>query len=88
MVPARSPTFPAKLRPTRAPAQVFEFAGCYLNIQAGAEVHYGKMCDALGQEELKEDPRFAVRKDRVTTPGPAGVDPRREDQAARCPATV
>ncbi|VXD04129.1 CoA-transferase family III [Pseudomonas sp. 9AZ] len=51
--------------PGSAPAQVFACADGYLNIQAGAEVHYRKLCDALGLEELKEDPRFAVRKDRV-----------------------
>ncbi|WP_342244615.1 CaiB/BaiF CoA transferase family protein [Pseudomonas sp. OTU5201] len=51
--------------PGSCPAQVFECADGYLNIQAGAEVHYRKLCDALGLEELKEDPRFAVRKDRV-----------------------
>lgn len=51
--------------PGSAPAQVFACADGYLNIQAGAEIHYRKLCDALGLEELKEDPRFAVRKDRV-----------------------
>ncbi|MBD9562275.1 CaiB/BaiF CoA transferase family protein [Pseudomonas sp. PDM09] len=51
--------------PGSCPAQVFKCADGYLNIQAGAEVHYRKLCDALGLEELKEDPRFAVRKDRV-----------------------
>ncbi len=51
--------------PGSCPAQVFRCADGYLNIQAGAEAHYRKLCDALGLEELKEDPRFAVRKDRV-----------------------
>ncbi|MFU2325025.1 CaiB/BaiF CoA transferase family protein [Pseudomonas sp. NFX98] len=51
--------------PGSAPAQVFQCADGYLNIQAGAEEHYRKLCDALGLEELKEDPRFAVRKNRV-----------------------
>lgn len=52
--------------PGSAPAQVFACADGYLNIQAGAEPDYRKLCDALGLPELKEDPRFAVRKDRVT----------------------
>lgn len=51
--------------PGSAPAQVFACADGYLNIQAGSEVHYRKLCEALGLDELKEDPRFAVRKDRV-----------------------
>ena len=51
--------------PGSAPAQVFRCADGYLNIQAGAEPDYRKLCDALGLPELKEDPRFAVRKDRV-----------------------
>jgi len=52
--------------PGSAPAQVFKTADGFLNIQAGAEPDYRKLCDALGLPELKEDPRFAVRKDRVT----------------------
>jgi len=51
--------------PGSAPAQVFACADGFLNIQAGSEVDYRKLCDALGLDELKEDPRFAVRKDRV-----------------------
>jgi len=51
--------------PGSAPAQVFRCADGYLNIQAGAEPDYRRLCDALGLPELKEDPRFAVRKDRV-----------------------
>jgi crotonobetainyl-CoA:carnitine CoA-transferase CaiB-like acyl-CoA transferase len=51
--------------PGSAPAQVFRCADGYLNIQAGAEADYRKLCDALGLPELKEDPRFAIRKDRV-----------------------
>lgn len=51
--------------PGSAPAQVFACADGYLNIQAGAEEHYRKLCDALGCEDLKDDPRFAVRKERV-----------------------
>jgi crotonobetainyl-CoA:carnitine CoA-transferase CaiB-like acyl-CoA transferase len=51
--------------PGSAPAQVFKCADGYLNIQAGAEPDYRKLCDVLGLPELKEDPRFSVRKDRV-----------------------
>lgn len=51
--------------PGSAPAQVFRCADGHLNIQAGAEADYRKLCDALGLQHLKDDPRFAVRKDRV-----------------------
>jgi crotonobetainyl-CoA:carnitine CoA-transferase CaiB-like acyl-CoA transferase len=51
--------------PGSAPAQVFECADGYLNIQAGAEPDFRKLCDALGLSELKEDARFKTRKDRV-----------------------
>lgn len=51
--------------PGSAPAQVFQCADGYLNIQAGAEPDFRKLCDALGLEALKEDPRFALRKNRV-----------------------
>lgn len=51
--------------PGSAPAQVFHCADGYLNIQAGAEADYRKLCNALGLPELKEDTRFATRMDRV-----------------------
>lgn len=51
--------------PGSAPAQVFACADGYLNIQAGAEPDYRKLCDALDLPHLKEDERFATRKDRV-----------------------
>jgi len=51
--------------PGSAPAQVFECKDGYLNIQAGAEPDYRKLCDVLGLAELKEDARFSIRKDRV-----------------------
>ncbi|MCC7183456.1 MAG: CoA transferase [Rhodocyclaceae bacterium] len=51
--------------PGSAPAQVFACADGHINIQAGAEVDFRKLCDVLGLPELKEDPRFVSRKDRV-----------------------
>jgi crotonobetainyl-CoA:carnitine CoA-transferase CaiB-like acyl-CoA transferase len=51
--------------PGSAPAQVFRCADGYLNIQAGAEADYRKLCDGLGLPELKEDPRFVTRIERV-----------------------
>jgi formyl-CoA transferase len=51
--------------PGSCPAQVFACADGYLNIQAGAEQDYRKLCDALGLPELREDARFATRRDRV-----------------------
>ena len=51
--------------PGSAPAQVFRCKDGFLNIQAGAEPDFRKLCDALKLEGLKEDTRFATRKDRV-----------------------
>jgi crotonobetainyl-CoA:carnitine CoA-transferase CaiB-like acyl-CoA transferase len=51
--------------PGSAPAQVFACADGHINIQAGAEADFSRLCDALGLPELKADPRFATRKDRV-----------------------
>lgn len=51
--------------PGSAPAQVFRCRDGFLNIQAGAEPDYRKLCDALALANLKEDTRFATRKDRV-----------------------
>lgn len=53
------------LSPGSAPAQVFACADGHINIQAGAEPDYRRLCDLLGLQELKEDPRFVTRKDRV-----------------------
>jgi crotonobetainyl-CoA:carnitine CoA-transferase CaiB-like acyl-CoA transferase len=44
---------------------VFACRDGYLNIQAGAEPDYRKLCEALGLPELQEDPRFRTRRDRV-----------------------
>lgn len=51
--------------PGSAPAQVFACADGHINIQAGAEADFRRLCDALELPGLKEDPRFATRKDRV-----------------------
>jgi crotonobetainyl-CoA:carnitine CoA-transferase CaiB-like acyl-CoA transferase len=51
--------------PGSAPAQVFCCADGHINIQAGAEMDFRKLCDVLGLPELKEDPHFVTRKDRV-----------------------
>ncbi len=51
--------------PGSAPAQVFKCRDGYLNIQAGAEPDFRKLCDALGLDDLKEDARFVTRRDRV-----------------------
>ena len=51
--------------PGSTPAQIFRCSDGLLNIQAGAEHHYRALCDVLGLLELKEDPRFAQRVDRV-----------------------
>jgi len=69
--------------PGSAPAQVFRTADGFLNIQAGAEPDYRRLCDALGLPELKEDPRFSVRKDRVAHQDV--LSPMLEQQIARWP---
>jgi crotonobetainyl-CoA:carnitine CoA-transferase CaiB-like acyl-CoA transferase len=51
--------------PGSAPAQVFHCQDGFLNIQAGAEADFRKLCDALGLSELKEDARFDTRRNRV-----------------------
>ena len=59
---------PARLgskSPGSCPAQIFECSNGFLNIQAGGEADYRKLCTELGLDALKEDPRFATRKDRV-----------------------
>lgn len=51
--------------PGSAPAQLFQCSDGYLNVQAGAEADFRKLCDALELPELKADPRFTTRMDRV-----------------------
>jgi crotonobetainyl-CoA:carnitine CoA-transferase CaiB-like acyl-CoA transferase len=51
--------------PGSAPAQVFRCSDGFLNIQAGAEADFRRLCDALNLASLKDDPRFASRMDRV-----------------------
>lgn len=65
LLDGRNPERLGTKSPGSAPAQVFTCADGYLNIQAGAEPDYRKLCDELCLPHLKEDPRFATRRDRV-----------------------
>jgi crotonobetainyl-CoA:carnitine CoA-transferase CaiB-like acyl-CoA transferase len=47
-----------------APAQVFRCRDGWMNIQAGDDVSYGKLCRALDRADLLEDVRFKRRLDR------------------------
>lgn len=51
--------------PGSAPAQVFACADGYLNIQAGAEADFRKLCGVLELDHLPADPRFESRPRRV-----------------------
>jgi len=51
--------------PNIAPYQAFETKDSYVIIAVPNDWLWRKMCDALGLDELKEHPKFAVNKDRV-----------------------
>lgn len=55
--------------PTNLPTGMFETSDGYLNIAASGDVMFGRLCKAIGAEELLADPRFADglarRKNRV-----------------------
>jgi formyl-CoA transferase len=45
--------------PTNLPTGMFETSDGYLNIAASGDVMFGRLCKAIGAEELLADPRFA-----------------------------
>lgn len=51
--------------PNMAPYQVFETKDSYVVIAVTQDRLWRKMCDALGLDDLKEHPKFAVNADRV-----------------------
>jgi CoA:oxalate CoA-transferase len=51
--------------PAIAPFQGFPTKDYYVIIPCGNDILWGKLCDALGMEKYKEDPRFKTNKDRV-----------------------
>ncbi|MHB8072421.1 CaiB/BaiF CoA transferase family protein [Desulfosporosinus fructosivorans] len=51
--------------PNMAPYQVFESKDSYVVIAVTNDQLWRKMCDALGLDDLKEHPKFAVNADRV-----------------------
>ena len=48
-----------------APLRVFEVADGYLQVMAGTQKQWLALCDVLGLQELKDDPRFATNASRV-----------------------
>jgi len=51
---------------TAAPSGTFRTGDGLLNIVNNEQKHYEKLCEVIGMPELKTDPRFAGRNDRVT----------------------
>ncbi len=51
--------------PNIVPYQLFESANGYFNIAVGNESLWDKFCSAIGQPELRDNPKFATNKDRV-----------------------
>jgi len=51
--------------PLSSPYGRFQARDGFLNIAAGNEIMWGKLADALGREEWKNDPRFRAGGDRV-----------------------
>lgn len=52
--------------PIVAPYQTFHTADGYVNIAAGNDAIFARLCRALGLEHLLEDPRFQTNADRIT----------------------
>ena len=46
--------------PTGMPTSAYRTADGYMNLGAGGEAIWRKLCDALGRKELTEDPRFCA----------------------------
>ncbi|MCB1740377.1 MAG: CoA transferase, partial [Gammaproteobacteria bacterium] len=52
------------MHPTGIPTAVFKTADGHINIQAGGDRLYHRLCKAIGAEQLITDPRFAKPEDR------------------------
>jgi crotonobetainyl-CoA:carnitine CoA-transferase CaiB-like acyl-CoA transferase len=50
--------------PGSTPAQLFECSDGMLNVQAGTDNQFGKLCHLIGRTDLLEDPRFARGRQR------------------------
>jgi crotonobetainyl-CoA:carnitine CoA-transferase CaiB-like acyl-CoA transferase len=50
--------------PGSTPAQVFQCSDGLLNVQAGTDNQFGKLCHLIGRTDLLEDPRFARGRQR------------------------
>ncbi len=55
--------------PMIVPYDTFRVADGYVNIAVGNDAIWGRFCDALGGEGLRNDPRFATNPDRVRNKG-------------------
>lgn len=51
--------------PNIVPYQLFEASNGYFNIAVGNESLWDKFCTAIGQPELRDNPKFKTNKDRV-----------------------
>jgi crotonobetainyl-CoA:carnitine CoA-transferase CaiB-like acyl-CoA transferase len=51
--------------PVIAPYQSFQAADGYLNVAIGSEKLWTEFCEALGREDLLDDPRFRKNRNRV-----------------------
>ena len=51
--------------PSIAPFECYECAGGHVVLAAGNEALFGKLCEALGREDLQADPRFAGNPKRM-----------------------
>jgi crotonobetainyl-CoA:carnitine CoA-transferase CaiB-like acyl-CoA transferase len=50
--------------PTSIPTGVFPTADGHINIAASSNRHFGRLCKTIGAEQLIEDPRYRLPKDR------------------------
>ena len=48
-----------------APGELFRCADGFINIQAGFDHHFSRLCAAIGRPELADDPHYASRDARV-----------------------
>ena len=51
--------------PSITPYETYQCADGYLNLGVGNDSLWGRFCDGMGLDELKDDPKFAVNADRV-----------------------
>lgn len=60
-----SPMRMGNQHPNIAPYQVFDLADGQVIIAAGNDGQYQRLCEVIGREDLRTDPRFQTNRDRV-----------------------